>query len=135
MSTTWFACVWSGLENEQWLVELEAPSVFAWFRSVLEHRSYPPERVVDVAYGLAVTFDKIYDAGAAIPADDRALAVLLGEQIYAEGGFVVEPHFVSVLTDDDEGTEIEYFLFDSEFLDDPASCDRLPGFVQLELDL
>jgi hypothetical protein len=37
-----------------------------------------------------------------------------------------QPHFAHGHTDDDEGTYIEYFIFDDVFLDEPDVLDRLP---------
>jgi hypothetical protein len=68
-------------------------------------------------------FSSVYDDGKPVPKtrDD----ILRYVHDYLDGA--AEPHFVHGSTDDDEGTDIEYFLFDDKFLATTDVLDRLPN--------
>ena len=104
--------------------ELPAHNVAAWFRNLLkaaadgEQWFEMPQWLAlgDEPYGLGVLFDRVFDESCHIPSEVADLQELLRQKIYAEQDLVVEPHFVQVVTDDDEGTDIEYYFFDDHFL-------------------
>lgn len=121
-------------DDTKYFVELSAPSVHAWFRPLLQAAADGEPwfemsqwlALGDAPYGLGVLFDRVFDEGCHIPSQVAKLQELLRQKIYAEKDLVVEPHFVHVETDDDEGTDIEYYFFDDHFLSESDAHLRLP---------
>lgn len=109
-------------------VRLDAPSVLAWFQkswSLLADGDAFREALGGRVYGLDSLFEKVAEDSVPAPTSCREMATLLERYVYYERDIEVEDHFVHVETDDDE-VDVEYFLFDDDFLASEGALDRLP---------
>lgn len=115
-------------------LELPAPDTATWFRRLLRAAARRDawyeldewEALGEPPYGLGVVFDRARDGEFDVPSDDESLRALLERNLYFERDLDVRPGFVHVETDDDEATNVEYFIFDDEFLASEQAALLLP---------
>src|SRR5262245_56560382 len=97
-------------------------TVLEWFRRhwlLLAGADDPDEQAAEevsrllgfYVYGFSWLFRRIVEHGSPRPETDDQLKPYLEEYIYSEGSILVEPHLVTVETDDDVASLI-YYIFD-----------------------
>ncbi|MEP6863494.1 MAG: hypothetical protein ABJE66_22915 [Deltaproteobacteria bacterium] len=114
------------LDERRRFIRYPAASMLDWFASgwrTTDWENWPPKLRAEERYDLSRMFSNVLEDGAAMPTTSQEVLDHIRNYIDADA----ESHLACGRTDDDEGTYVEYFIFDDELLTKPDALDRLPN--------
>jgi hypothetical protein len=122
----WLA-LWTDVHTERVrrrFLRFTADSALDWIASgwSADDTDWPPRLSREERFDFSRMFSAVYDDGDPAPHTRDEVLERVREYLDADAS----AHFVNGSTDDDEGTEIEYFVFDDTFLARPDALDYLP---------